>query len=136
MSTTYKIDLNPDKDNLEEYEVADENVLEVKIRLPNGEAVKQDNYKVMLNLSPDGMIGFGTALIRAGLKLKGKEQNSFFEHIRPILPDLAIRTMGIYMVPKSCELLVASNEFGTVEDMIQKMKADFDKNEINNSDKA
>jgi hypothetical protein len=66
----YIIDLNPDNDKLEPFEINDENLAEIEVQLPGLKTISGDNYKVMINLSPDAMIGLGTELIRKGTKIK------------------------------------------------------------------
>lgn len=125
MNQNYTIDLNPSDNELELFELNDENLAEVKIQLPGLQVVSGDNYKVIINLSADAMLGLGAELIRKALRLKGssnEESVSEFEYVQPLSLSNTCEKLGIYLAPTSCELLMAAKNFGKVEDMITALK--------------
>ena len=126
MKETYLIDLNFNKQQLQEFEVNDENIMGIRIQLPDGKIVEGQEYKVELSLSPDAMIGLGTNLIRKGLRAKELDKNLYkteFEHLIPFDQNSAVTNMGVYLVPGSAELLINIHQFGKVEDIIDKLKS-------------
>lgn len=109
------IDLNPRGDNAEDYAENDRNVVQVRVQLPTGEMVSTPNYRVEISLSRDAMIGLATHLLRAAHRPEGQ---FFFQHLRPCDSNLASQILGVFMHPKSCELLVAEVDLGTLEDAL------------------
>ncbi len=124
MSQKYIIDLVHNDEKLEVFEIEDKNLLEVKVQLPGPKIVSGSDYKVILNLSADAMIGMGTELIRKGMRLKeqGKPNIQEFEHIQPLSINNTCQKIGIYLTPESCELLVSGKDFGKVDEVIQNLK--------------
>jgi hypothetical protein len=109
------IDLIPPEDTLESYEIKDENVVQLRVHL-NGETIVNPKCRVEIRLSRDAMLGLGISLIRAGYKQT--EENDNFWHLRPSERGLAVKTLGIYLHPDSCELLVTEINHGTLESLI------------------
>lgn len=121
----YTIDLSPSREKLEEFEISDKNLVSVQILSPNGEVLKGEKYKVELTFSPDAMVGFGTHLIRKGLRAKQSSPSRFineFEHIRPIDKYDIVTSMGIYLAPNSTELMITVDDLGDVENTIKELK--------------
>ena len=114
LKKTYLVSLEPETNSLEEYEKRDQNIVRVRVQLPSGEVVASSQYRLELSLSRDAMIGLGTELIRLALK---QEEISGIFHLRPMEKNFASEVLGIYLHPDSCELLVAHNEFGTIEEV-------------------
>lgn len=125
MSQKYSINLNPDRSKEEEYELDDKNVAEVRIQLPSGEIVSGSKYKVSISLSPDAMVGLGTELIRKGLRLKESKEESYdyaVEHLEAIYSTTPCQKMGVYLTPKSCDLIILTDDFGKVENILKSLK--------------
>lgn len=123
MCPNYLINLNPDKNKEESYEYDDKNLAEVRVQIPTGEIVSGTKYKVSISLSPDAMVGMGTELIRKGLKLKADGIKSYdyaVEHIEGIYSSSPCQKLGIYLTPKSCDLIILADDFGKVEEIINK----------------
>lgn len=124
MCPNYSINLNPDKSK-EEYELDDKNIAEVRVQIPTGEIVSGSKYKVSISLSPDAMVGLGTELIRKGLKLKEDGEKSYdyaVEHLEGIYSINPCQKLGIYLTPKSCDLIILADDFGKVEEIIGKLE--------------
>lgn len=125
MYLNYSINLDPDKSKEEEYERDDKNVAEVRVQAPTGEIVSDSQYKVSITLSPDAMVGLGTELIRKGLKLKEAGEKSFdhaIEHLEGLYSPNPCQKMGIYLTPKSCDLIILADDFGKVEEIINEFE--------------
>jgi|688.fasta_scaffold600912_1 hypothetical protein len=125
MSSNYSINLNSDKSKEEEYEYNDGNVAEVRVQIPSGEIVSGSRYKVSITLSSDAMLGLGTELIRKALKLKEDGEKSYdyaVEHLEGIYSNSPCQKMGIYLTPKSCDLIILADDFGKVEEIIDKLE--------------
>ena len=125
MCPNYSISLNPDKSKEEEYEHNDRNLAEVRVQIPSGEIVSGSKYKVSITLSPDAMVGLGTELIRKGLKLKENDEKLYdyaVEHLEGIYSRSPCQKMGIYLTPKSCDLIVLADDLGKVEEIINKLE--------------
>jgi len=110
------IPLSVPEDTIEEFEKNDKNVLRVTIQLPSGEVVSGKGYRVLFDLSRDAMIGLGTELIRAAHR---ENVEDMFKHIYGSTPSLAWSSLGVYLHPSSCELLVAGWEFGTLQELLE-----------------
>lgn len=123
MKKPYVIDLIRDRNELEPYEIADKNLIEIKVQAPGDTDFKGIGYRVELTLSLDGMVGLGIALVRKALlaKERGLDEAEKFEHLRP---GFVNKNMGVYLKPNSAELLITVKDFGTVEDVMNKLKAE------------
>jgi hypothetical protein len=111
----FVIDLNPSKDKIETYEESDKNLLKIRIQLPTGEMVEGEGYRVEIALSNDAMLALGTSLIRAAHS-KNKELN--FWHLHPSDKDLISQNFGVYLHPKSCELLISEKDFESIHKIV------------------
>jgi hypothetical protein len=109
------IDLTLSEDGDAEYSKEDRNLIKVRVQLPTGEMVCGAGYRVEVCLSKEGMIGFGTELLRAAYAPDGRV---FFRHLRPSDSSLASQSLGVFMHPRSCELVVAEADLGTLEDAL------------------
>jgi|GEM_PF-1343294 len=110
------IPLSVSEDTIEEFEKNDKNVLRVTIQLPSGEVVSGNGYRVYFDLSKDAMLGLGTELIRAAQR---ENVEDLFRHLHPSFLSHATTSLGIYLHPSSCELLVAGWEFGTLQELLE-----------------
>lgn len=111
----YTVDLYPSKEKVEPYEEKDENVLMVRVQLPTGEIIEGNGYRVELALSKDAMLALGTALIRAASV--GDEEMNFW-HLHPSIPELVSQDFGVFLHPKSCELLIAEKNIGNIHKIV------------------
>lgn len=107
----YCFDLNDD--DMDEFDISFENVGTVLV-LKDGIRVTDDQYKVMLTLSKNGMIGLGTELIR----LAHQFEIGRHSHIEPITEGLVVQSMGIFLTPESRELIVACGDETDVDSYI------------------
>ncbi|WP_337873996.1 hypothetical protein [Exiguobacterium sp.] len=96
----YYIELYDDSND--RFEFDEDNVGTVKI-LDGGDEVLGGNYRVMLTLSKNGMIGLGTELIRMAHQFEiGRH-----DHIEPMVEDFIVQRMGVFLTPESREIIVA-----------------------------
>jgi len=125
MNNSYTIDLSLDhgQEELEEFEKADENLIEIRVQCPGSKVMESKGYRVELTMSPDAMLGFGTELIRKAFEMKksGLGETGGFEHLYPITSESVTENMGVYLTPNSAELLVSAIDFGKVEEAIKKL---------------
>lgn len=123
MKINYTITLDPKKDELEQYEIEDKNLINIRIQPPGSKTIDGKGYRVELSLSIDAMLGLGTELIRTALKAKEKvfKNGQFFEHLRPMDASLIVENMGVYLMPDSAELLITLKDFGEVKDISKKL---------------
>jgi len=105
------IELNPSRDKVEAYEENDKNLLKARVQLPNGEMIEGMGYRVEITLSKDAMLALGTSLIRAAHS-ENKKLN--FWHLHPSDKDLISQNFGVYLHPKSCELLISEEDFESI----------------------
>lgn len=116
----FVINLKPRFDEIEFFDIEDKNIAKFSIQLPTGEIVSGKKYRVYMDLSRDAKLGLGIELIRSAIK-NGTDAVVGFEHFYPIDKDLASRYFGIYLHPESCELLLSDEEFGTLENLLEKI---------------
>lgn len=114
MENKYVVNLERNEKS-EIYEENDNNVLKVRVILPNKEIVSNQSYIVELSLSRNAKLGLGTELIREALN---EPYENTFSEIEPITKTNICMSKGIYLHPESCKLLVASYEHETVEELL------------------
>ena len=113
----YQFTLELSEDEVEDFELAGKNVMQVQIQLPNGEVVDSEainNYCVILKMSPDAKIGFAKELIRSAIK----GDKNHFEEINPVGKDSICQYHGVFLHPQSCKVLISTDDFGEVENTI------------------
>lgn len=94
----------------EEYELNNDNIGEIQILQFNRDISK--NYKVLLELSKEAMIGFGISLIRLE---EGLPEN-YDIRIEPLGSNCANQPMGFFLTPNSPELFIYGKEFGYLKE--------------------
>ncbi|MDD9952663.1 MAG: hypothetical protein OXT67_13975 [Zetaproteobacteria bacterium] len=117
MEHEYCISLKPNPDDLEPFQANENNIGQVRVQLPSGEMISGGDYRVELCLTRDAMIGLGTELIRNALN--NKDSWDLAEHARPSTKDLPLEVMGMFLHPKSCELIFSGRKFQTLEEELQ-----------------
>ena len=124
MSNNYVIDrkFNRYAEELEEFELADNNVMAVKV-YPQGEKPTGDiNYIVSLEMTADAMLGFGTELVRMALHDKEKNIIEGHVHLRPMTKYEVCQDLGVFLTPDSSEIMICNAEKDTVTDLVRKME--------------
>lgn len=123
MNNNYEIDLtfNRDQDELEEFEIADNNLATVQVdprgKKPNGEM----RYIVYLKMTADGMLGLGTELVRKALYDKKNHLTEGLSHLYQTGKEDLVQAFGIHLTPDSSELIIERVEMETVEEMYKKV---------------
>jgi hypothetical protein len=110
-----EISLEP-SDEEEIFEINDENLANVCIFAPDGDkakVLKGSQYHVILELSPDGMIGLATELLRTAFN---NEEDVFIE-LMPSERGFISQCMGIVLKPDSCRLSISKQVLGKIEDI-------------------
>ena len=108
-------DYQSDRNNIASFNVFDENNNNIS-----------DAYKfVQIWISNNGMIGFGTELIRLAHNFEeGKEVK--------IIPSSkengAQQSMGIFLTPESCELVIKCENFEPIDTYIDETKGETNSN--------
>ena len=110
----YEVNINNDLQE-ENFEKDDDNMGAVIVLDQKGNDISE-GCRVQLNLSKNGLLGLGTELIRLAHNFRdGKHA-----HIRrSITKDDACQTMGIFLTPKSSELIVVCNQYGKLDDYLE-----------------
>lgn len=110
-----EIEMSPSQSNTESFEEDEKNILRVSIQLPTGEMIDSSNYRVALMLSKEAMLGIAISLIRF---VHGEDKRIGFWHLHPSELNFSSQVLGVYLHPKSCELMVSENNFGCLEDIL------------------
>ncbi len=111
----YEIELEPEFDDVEDYQKGKDNILDVLVADMNtGKEIK--NCYVSFSLSKNGMLGLGKALIRYAQKFRKYSQHQ----LDPLTTrDIAVERMGVWMTPESATLIIRCEpEFGNVDEEI------------------
>lgn len=111
---SYNVELN-NSENIEEFEVNGDNVAELRVYNEKGNDITSKS-KVQFILSKNGLLGFGTELIR----LAHKFEDGYHTHLEPSEEERIVQNLGIILMPTSCELIVNCNEMKTIEEYFQK----------------
>lgn len=111
----HEIIIERDYTKTEEYAKEGDNLGEIWIIGPAGKRIINSEYRVQFFLSKNGLIGFGTALIRAAYKFR---EGSHW-HLEPISKNNVVQDLGIYMTPKSDELIICCDDLGKLDDYIK-----------------
>lgn len=98
-----KINLNTVK--IEEYEGNYDNIGELLIKIGNDDISKE--CKVILKLSKEGLVGFGSYLVR----LSNNFDEYFHVHIEPLGQTYSNQGMGFFLTPKSSEFIIGCRNF-------------------------
>lgn len=99
----YEFDLIDDEND--EFDQLADNVGTVMVFDESWENVSPQS-KVMISLSQNAMIGLGTELIRMAHRFEvGRHV-----HIEPMMEGLVCQRMGVFMTPKSSELIIACGD--------------------------
>ncbi len=111
----YSVKLNPDFEEIEDYQMQSDNILDARIfDIGTGEELK--NAYVILSYSKNGMIGMGKNLIRYAQKFRKYSQ----EQLDPCAyKDIAIERMGVWTTPESNTVLIRCEpDFGNIDEEI------------------
>ena len=111
----YKVELNPEFDDVEDYQKDNDNILAVQVfDKETGEEIK--NCYVTLSLSQNGMLGLGKGLIRYAHKFHPHGQ----EQLDPLtIKDIAVERMGVWTTPESRTVVIRCEpDFGTIDEEI------------------
>lgn len=111
----FSFPLTKPRPNLEEYEKEDKNILRVRVQLPSGEIVTDEQCMVEITLSSQGMLGLGMELIRAA---HANHKEPFWEW-HPSDKHTATQVLGAYMHPSSCRLFLARTEFPSLDALLE-----------------
>jgi len=115
MDKVFNVQLFPDPDEVETYENNEENIVQVRVQLPSGEMVTTHDYKVELTMSSEAMIGLATNLIRSAVL---GPSSAHVWHLRRSEVGFAGQTLGVYLHPESCELIVVQTNLGTLSEAL------------------
>lgn len=104
---------------IEDFEKNDSNVASLEVFDQCGSGVSGQVRYITMFLSKNAMLGLGTELIRLAHNFEeGKEI-----HIIPAsLEKGAQESMGVFLTPDSCELIIKCKSFGTVDEVLEEYK--------------
>lgn len=111
---TIEIEMLPGDDNAESFEQDEKNIVKVRVQLPTGEIIDDSKYRVELSLSKEAMLGLATNLIRF---VHDEKPPYGFWHLHRSEPDSYSQILGVYLHPKSCELMMSLDDFGCLDDI-------------------
>jgi hypothetical protein len=114
MTPALTIPLEP-SERPEPFELADRNMIQARVQLPDRTVVSDPGFIIELNLSRDAMVGLATELLRAAHK---HEASTGWE-MHPIDRDLASQCLGVFLHPNSCRLNIWHVELGTVAEALR-----------------
>lgn len=109
MKGTYLVNLHPEPEQLN----ANKNLLEINLQTGNERIVQAKNFRVELVFSVNGMLGFGTELIRQAIngRQNGLEKDLIFKSLNSItMQEVSNLYRGVYLTPDSAELIIRIKE--------------------------
>ncbi|MGF6907445.1 hypothetical protein [Fusobacterium sp. PH5-44] len=112
----YTIEMVIDEEKVEKYEEYNDNVMTIKIYDENNKEITKGK-KVLLFLSKNGMLGFGTELIRYTNRY-GFGQHEHLEAAKT--KDELIQGLGVYVTPGSAEMIVICDRNEPIEEFYAK----------------
>jgi hypothetical protein len=107
------VPLNPTDAEKEMYRARDENFIQVSFQSWDGSVSKDQDSRVILTMNKDGMFALGSALVRASCST---ESSKGCWELKPASKEEAIECLGVYLHPKSCQLVINLDSMGTLED--------------------
>lgn len=112
----YVIEMVSDDEKIEKYEENDDNVMTIKIYDENNKEITKGK-KVLIFLSRNGFLGFGTELIRYTNHYRSGQH----EHLEPAeTQDELIQRLGVYVSPDSAEMIVICEDSKSIDDYYTK----------------
>lgn len=108
----YVIDIENDEND--DFERLADNVGVLQVFDCNGNEITKSS-KVSLFLSKNALIGLGTELIR--LAHNYKEGRHY--HLEPASKELTVQTLGVFLTPDSCELIVGCSDEKNIDEYFE-----------------
>lgn len=120
----YEIELTSEWGAIEDFEKADDNIVQVKVLDELGNDVSKDTRYAILFLATSNMIELGTKLIRLAHNFEeGKEIR-----LKPASKEHgAQQELGVFLSPDSCELVIKCESLKPVEEYLKEYKNKADK---------
>lgn len=117
----YKILIPRLQGEIEDYDENDNNVACFNVYDEQGNNINDQIRYIIMFLSTNAMLGLGTELIRlANNYEEGKEV-----HILPASKKRgAEQSMGIYLTPDSCELIIKCQSFKSIQELLEDYTAE------------
>jgi len=107
------VPLNPTDAEKEVYRARDENFIQVSVLRSDGKIAKDEDIRVILTMNKDAMFALGSALVRASCST---ESSKGCWELRPASKEEATECLGVYLHPKSCQMVINLDSMGTLED--------------------
>jgi len=108
----YLIDIENDEND--DFERLADNVCVLQVFDSIGNEITKSS-KVSLFLSKNALIGLGTELIR--LAHNYKEGRHY--HLEPASKELTVQTLGVFLTPDSCELIVGCSDEKNIDEYFE-----------------
>ena len=118
-ATNFIVPLHPTEQDKELYRAADENVIRIEVQLPTGQMLETRDCRVVVSMTKDAMLGFGTSLIRAALDESQERGCWEFENAEQ---DSAIEQLGVYLHPSSCKLVLNLTSLGKLQNLLDRLR--------------
>lgn len=119
LNIEYIVETDKQSSALEDFEIAWDNIATFRVYNRNNEDISKQCRYIELGLSNNAMLGLGTELIRLAHNFEeGKEI-----HILPASQENgAQQSMGIFLTPDSCELIIKCEHFEPIEAILEEYK--------------
>jgi len=114
-ATNFNVPLHPTEQDKELYRAADENIIRVEVQLPSGQMLDTHDCRVVVSMTKDAMLGFGSSLVRAALSEAQERACWEFQNAEP---DSATEQLGIYLHPSSCKVILNLTSLGKLKDLL------------------
>jgi hypothetical protein len=103
-NTHFLVPIFPSDAEKEAFRARDENVIGVAVQPPHGDVSQSSDYRVVISLSRDAMLGLGSSMIRAAMLGEASQRVWEFENATP---DHSAEVLGVYLHPRSARLVVS-----------------------------
>lgn len=125
MEKNFIIDLENPSPEEEDIEDKGKNIARFRVRLPSGEMVSGEDCIVEIALSREARLLFGIELIRSAIKGPDRKcvvsgETFYFTEMYPGEKGNIVPYSGVFLHPKSCKVLLCEDNFGTIEEEIEK----------------
>lgn len=106
--------VNLEDDSQDNFDCEGKNVGKLTVLDKEGIDITSDS-RVILEMSEEGLLGLGVELIR----LSKRYRDGSHYHIYPSKKEFVTQSMGIFLTPKSCELIFSCREFSSIENYFE-----------------
>lgn len=115
----YEITIPREYGHIEDYASADDNIARFTVFDKQGNDISDQVMYITIFLSKNAMLGLGTELIRLAHNFEEDKE----VHIIPTSKEKgAQQSMGIFLTPESCELIIKCESFEPIDTILEEYK--------------